>query len=86
MAIVNVNIRMDDKLKLKFEEFCNNIGMTMTTAFTVFAKESVAERKIPFEIIDHSDPFYSESNMKWLKESIKQLDEGKCSVHELVEV
>ena len=38
MAQTNINIRMDENLKKQFEAFCSDIGMTMTTAFCVFAK------------------------------------------------
>ena len=35
MANTNINIRMDSELKKQFEAFCADIGMSMTTAFTV---------------------------------------------------
>jgi DNA-damage-inducible protein J len=50
MAQTNVNIRMDSDLKKQFEAFCSDIGMTMTTAFNVFARQAVREYRIPFEI------------------------------------
>lgn len=50
MASTNVNIRMDSELKKEFEHFCSDMGMTMTTAFNVFAKKTVREYRIPFEI------------------------------------
>lgn len=59
MAQTNINIRMDAELKKQFEAFCSDIGMSMTTAFCVFAKKAVRERRIPFEITADSDPFYS---------------------------
>ena len=43
MAQTNINIRMDADLKKQFEDFCNDMGMTMTTAFTIFAKKAVRE-------------------------------------------
>lgn len=46
----NVNIRMDAELKSQFEAFCADMGMSMTTAFNVFAKKAVREYRIPFEI------------------------------------
>lgn len=48
--MTNVNIRMDKELKKQFEAFCNDVGMSMTTAFTIFAKKVVREQRIPFEI------------------------------------
>ena len=50
MATTSINIRMDSDLKKQFEEFCTDVGMTMSTAFNVFAKKTVREYKIPFEI------------------------------------
>lgn len=50
MANTNVNIRMDAELKRQFEAFCADVGMSMTTAFNVFARKTVRENRIPFEI------------------------------------
>lgn len=50
MASTNVNIRMDSDLKKQFETFCSDMGMSMTTAFNIFAKKAVREYRIPFEI------------------------------------
>jgi DNA-damage-inducible protein J len=86
MAQTNINIRMDSQLKNQFETFCANVGLTMSAAFNVYAKTTVRLQKIPFEITVETDPFYSETNMKVLMASIKQLEEGKGAEHELVEV
>jgi len=85
MAQTNINIRMDAQLKKQFEMFCSNVGLTMSAAFNVFAKTSVRMQKIPFEITTVTDPFYSESNINVLLDSIKQLEEGKGVEHDLVE-
>jgi len=50
MSNININIRMDSDLKRQFEAFCADMGMTMTTAFNLFAKKTVREYRIPFEI------------------------------------
>lgn len=50
MAQTNVNIRMDAELKRQFEEFCADVGMSMTTAFNIFARKAVRENRIPFEV------------------------------------
>jgi DNA-damage-inducible protein J len=50
MANTSINIRMDADLKRQFEAFCADMGMTMTTAFNVFARKAVREYRIPFEI------------------------------------
>ena len=58
---VNVNFRMDPDLKRSMEEVCAEMGLSMTTAFTIFAKKVSREHRIPFEV--SADPFYSESNI-----------------------
>jgi DNA-damage-inducible protein J len=50
MAQTNVNIRIDEGLKREFDELCQDLGLTMTAAFTVFAKTAVRRQRIPFEI------------------------------------
>ena len=75
MPQVLVNIRMDEVLKKDMEKTCQELGMNMTTAFTVFAKKMSREKRIPFEV--SIDPFYSDSNMARIKESIAQLNEGQ---------
>ena len=50
MATTTVSIRMDSELKRRFEQFCEDVGMNMTTAFTIFANKVVNEDRIPFDI------------------------------------
>ena len=54
MAQAAFSIRMDEDLKRDFSQFCDNVGMNMTTAFVVFAKAAVKERRFPFEIGERS--------------------------------
>lgn len=50
MAQATFSIRMDEKLKREFDILCSDFGMNATTAFNVFARAVVREKKIPFEI------------------------------------
>lgn len=50
MAQTAFSIRMDEDLKRDFSEFCNSVGMSMTTAFVIFARKTLNERRIPFTI------------------------------------
>ena len=84
MPTVNVNFRMDADVKRDMEEACKELGLTMTSAFNIFAKKVGREKRIPFEV--SCDPFYSESNQKYLKEAFEALDRGEGKVHELIEV
>ena len=61
MAQTNVNIRMDEDLKRDFDALCDEMGLTMTTAFTVFAKAVTKKRAIPFEISAESISKHSET-------------------------
>ena len=66
------------------EETCKELGITMSTAFNIFARKMCREKRIPFEV--SIDPFYSKSNIKALKESINQLKEGKVITKTLEEL
>jgi DNA-damage-inducible protein J len=80
---VNVNFRMDTDLKQRMEQVCSEMGMSMTTAFTIFATKVCREKRIPFEI--NADPFYSESNMAHLRRGIAALNAGHGTEHDLIE-
>ena len=56
MAQVMVNFRMDEKLKKSMEQACRDMGMGMTTAFTIFATKVSKERRIPFEVAAEPQP------------------------------
>lgn len=75
MAQAMINIRMDEALKKSVEETCRELGMSVTTAFTIFAKKMSREKRIPFEV--SIDPFFSEQNLAALRESIAQLERGE---------
>jgi addiction module RelB/DinJ family antitoxin len=50
MAQATFSVRMDENLKHQFDALCAEFGMNATTAFNIFARAVVRERKIPFEI------------------------------------
>lgn len=50
MAQATFSVRMDENLKKQFDSLCADFGMNASTAFNVFARAVVRERKIPFEI------------------------------------
>ena len=89
MAQTSVNFRMDEQLKKNVEEICQKMGMSLTTALTVFCRKVEQERKIPFEITaEADDPFYSESNMRYLKKKLDDIESGRAKLveHDLIEV
>lgn len=80
----NLNIRIDRELKERADVIFSEMGMSMTTAFNIFVRQTLLQGKIPFEI--YTDPFYSESNMKILRKSIKEAEDGKFVVKTLDEL
>ena len=84
MAQAVVNIRMDEELKRSMEAVCQELGMNMTTAFTIFAKKMSREHRIPFEV--SVDPFYSASHQAHLQRGVQALNNGLGVEHELIEV
>ena len=84
MPQVSINIRIDEDLKKSMEHTCQVLGMNMTTAFTIFAKKMSREQRIPFDV--SVDPFYSDANMARLKKAIADIEAGKVTEHELIEV
>ena len=78
-----VNFRMDSELKKEMEQLCQALGMTLTTAFLIFAKKMTREQRIPFDV--SLDPFYSASNMAHLRRGVEALDAGRGVEHELLE-
>lgn len=50
MATTNITMRIDEELKAQAEELFADLGLNMTSAFTVFVKQAIREQEIPFVI------------------------------------
>jgi addiction module antitoxin, relB/dinJ family len=83
--VVNVNFKLDADIKKSMEEACSEMGISMSAAFKIFAKKVGREKRIPFEV--SADPFYSESNIRYLEEKMEEYKAGKLKFaeHELLE-
>lgn len=86
MAQATITVRVDENDKAEFDTFCSNVGLNTSTAINLFVKAVLRENRIPFEITQVIDPFYSETNMKYVRKSVRELRDGKGAVHELIEV
>lgn len=80
---VNVNFRLDEVDKKRMENVCNELGLSMSAAFTIFAKKVGREHRIPFEV--SVDPFYSESNVAHLRRGVAALNAGLGVEHDIIE-
>jgi len=85
MAQTTLTIRIDEGVKRNFERLCNELGLNLSAAITVFAKESIRENRLPLSL--RADPFYCEPNMNYLRRAAADMDAGRnVSEHELIEV
>lgn len=86
MAQSTISARIDEKDKQAFDTFCSDVGLNTSTAITLFVKAVLREHRIPFDISQAPDPFYSETNQAHIMKSLQELREGKGTAHELIEV
>jgi len=50
MATTNLNIRIDSDLKKQAEQIFNELGLNMSTALTVFLRQTIRSNGIPFDL------------------------------------
>ncbi|MCI9597230.1 MAG: type II toxin-antitoxin system RelB/DinJ family antitoxin [Firmicutes bacterium] len=86
MAQATLTARVDERDKANFDAFCSNVGLNASTAINLFVKAVLRENRIPFEITQATDLFFSKRNLAYVKKSVQELREGKGSAHELIEV
>ena len=83
--MAQVSFRIDDKIKRDAEQVCDDIGISMSAAITIYLKRLGKERRIPFDLV--ADPFYSPKDIEVLDRRIADIKAGKnVSEHELIEV
>jgi len=69
-----VNFRMDTDLKKELDSVCKELGMTMSSAFNIFARKMVREQRIPFEVsIETSN---EQNKIRYLGELEKQFEDN----------
>ena len=86
--MAQINIRIDDNLKNIAEIFLNELGFTFSSAFNVFIKQALRERRIPFDIDLRS--LYPSGDYQLTKAELvlraAEMDKGiNVVVHELIE-
>jgi DNA-damage-inducible protein J len=81
--MANLNIRVDDALKAQVEAVLDDIGMSLSTAATVFFKQVVRYNGIPLNL--KADPFYSSENRARLLEAAKRMETHGGTIHGLIE-
>ena len=64
METVNITVRVDKDIKMAFDEFCDNVGMNVSTAINMFLRATLLERRLPFTISDPDPKAQARKNMK----------------------
>lgn len=84
--MAQVNFRIDEEIKANAEKALKEMGLTMSTAITMFLVKVGREKRIPFEI--NVDPFYSSENIAELEKRITSIKNGTSTLkeHELIEI
>ena len=72
MKTVSVTMRVDPELKAQAEALCEQMGLTLSTAYTMLLKAIVRTGSIPFEI--KADNPYSEASTGPLRGKGNMLD------------
>lgn len=73
MESTTLNIRVNSNDKKDFEQFCNNVGMNVSTAVNMFIKAVLREQKLPFEVRSNS---FDNQIYQSLKEAEHELEQN----------
>ena len=79
---IPVSFRMDAELKRKTDETLDEMGLTMSSAFTALAKAIVRTGTLPFDLM--VDPFYKAENRDELERRIELFEKGKTQGKQVV--
>ncbi len=84
MPTTTFNVRMDEDLKKEVDSTAKSIGLTSAAAFNVFARQFVAHRGFPFEVVVPNVPTEQEFSEE-MDDIYRSMKEGKATEHELIE-
>jgi len=83
--MAQLNMRIDDDLKREAERQFKALGMSASTAVSIFFAQVVLHHGIPFPV--QSDPFYSPANLSELERRAADMNAHvNCHEHELIDV
>ena len=85
--MTTISAKIDNTDKNLFETICTSMEINISAAINAFVKATIRENGLPFAMKAADDPYiYSEENMKILRKSINQIENGSGQVHELKEI
>lgn len=80
--MARIMLKVDGDVKRDAKVACEKLGLSVSTAVTMYLKKLGREKRIPFDV--SVDPFYSDENIARLKESVSQMEATGGTVHEVV--
>lgn len=84
MATTNITMRIDAGIKAQLQELMTDLGLDMTTFFTMAAKQAIREQRIPFPIsmeVPNADTIRAIEDVR----QRRNLSRSYSSVEELME-
>ena len=84
MATINITMRIDAGIKAQLQELMSDLGLDVTTFFTMAAKQAIREQRIPFPIsmeVPNADTIRAIEDVR----QRRNLSRSYSSVEELME-
>ena len=86
METMNITFRMDKADKQQFERIISEIGLNLSSAFNIFAKAVIKERKIPFELKAEQSPKPNDETIAAIKRLENNEGVQSLTLDELVKI
>jgi DNA-damage-inducible protein J len=65
--MTTISVRLDDATKKEFNSFCDDVGLSMASAFKLFAKNVAKTGRLPFDVEKDPYPFFDPANIRYLE-------------------
>ena len=82
----SMNINIDPDVKQQFEDFCDNVGMSVSTAVNLFVHRVIKDNKLPFEIkgdMPNDETLEALEEVKRFEENPQNFTDSPCGVSTL---
>jgi len=85
MPQTTFSVRMETEVKRQFDDFCANVGINASTAFNMFARAVLREKRLPFDVTTEPGSLYSKNNPASSREHVAAFSAGKGVMREPAE-
>ncbi len=89
MGTTNLTMRIDADIKAKLQELMSDLGLDMTTFFTMAAKQAIREQRIPFEVsreVPSADTVEAFREVEEMKKNPSMIKSYSCFAEILEEI